>query len=227
LAAFRTPDSVRVLLEVLRSQTYPGFVRYKALRGLQQLAIETRLAIDLKPIVLEIARNATEYLRLLALVFPLRQDPAARERTSRSLVLGLVEDKLAQALQRLERLVQIAQRTDDVPRVFAALRASDRHERSRAAEYLDALARRWDRGGDATAQLLGLVVGEASDLERVRAAEPFVGPVPLTTEEALRRLLESTDPLLESFARHAAKALPRAPSPAPSVGLGLMIKAAT
>jgi ATP:ADP antiporter, AAA family len=225
LAAFRSPDAVRVLLATLRSAVHPGFVRYKALRGLQMLATETRLSIDLKPILAEIERNATEHLRLFALVLPLRQDPAARERTSLSLVVGLIEDKLQQAEQRIERLVQIAQRSDDVSRVFMALRSPDRYERASATEYLDALARRWDGGRDSTAQLLGLVVGEATDVERARAAEPFAGPAPQTTAEALGRLLESTDPLLQSFARHAADALPRVSATVPAPAPGLFVKA--
>lgn len=225
LAAFRSAASVRALLAVLRSQTHPGFVRYKALRGLTLLATETRLPIDLKPVLAELERNATEYLRLFALALPLRQDPAARERTSLSLVLGLLEDKLQQAQQRIERLAQIAQRTDDVSRVFMALRSADRHERASATEYLDALARRWDGGRDSTAQLLGLVLGEATDLERARAAEPFAGPPPQTTAEALGRLLDSSDPLLHSFASHAAEALPRVSGTVAAPAPGVFVKA--
>lgn len=225
LAAYRTPASVRALLLLLRSQAHPGFVRYKALRGLQMLATETRLPIDLKPVLAEIERNATEYLRMFALALPLRQEPAARERTSLSLVLGLVEDKRQQAQQRIERLVQIAQRTDDVSRVFMALRSSDRHERASATEYLDALARRWGGGRDSTAQLLGLVLGEATDAERARAAEPFAGRPPQTTPEALERLRESNDPLLQSIASHAAEALPRASGSVLAPAPGLLVKA--
>lgn len=224
LAAFRSPASVRALLSVLRSQVHPGFVRYKALRGLQMLATETRLPIDLKPVLAELERNAAEHLRLFTLALPLRQDPAAHERTSLSLVLGLLEDKLQQAEQRIERLVQIAQRTDDVSRVFMALRSPDRYERASATEYLDALARRWDGGRDSIAQLLGVVLGEATDMERARAAEPFAGPPPQTTAEALGRMLDSTDPLLQSFASHAAATLPRVSGTLPAPVSGLLVK---
>jgi hypothetical protein len=218
-AEFRSLEGVNVLLRVLRSERHSGFVRYKALRGLQQLALSTVLPIDQKPILAEIFRNATEYLLLFSVSLPLRRDPLANGRTSLSLVLGLVLDKLLQARDRLQRLVQIAQRTDDIPNVFAALGSSDRHERARAAEYLDALARGWDRGRDGTPQLLGLVVGEWSDAERARAAEPFVGPAPATTRQALARLLQVADPMLSAFALHAEQELPpesAAPPAAPS-----------
>jgi AAA family ATP:ADP antiporter len=219
LAKFEDAAAVHALLEVLRSERHTGFVRYKALRGLSEIAVRTRLPIDAAPIHAEIVRNAIEHLRFLGLSLRLRDEPAVRGRTSLSLVFGLVEDKRAQAVDRLERLVQIAQRTDDVPSVFRALSSPDRHERSQAAEYLDALARGWDRRREGRmAMLLGLVFGEASDAERVQAAVPFVGAPPATAAEALARVLEQGDPLLEAFARHARLALPPAPAaPAPAL----------
>ena len=216
LARFDGASAVSVLLGVLRSERHAGFVRYKALRGLQEIARRTQLPIAPAPIHAEIVRNASEELRLLGLALALRNEPATRERSVLSLVLGLVEDKRAQALERLERLTQIAQRTDDVPRVFRALRSPDRHQRAQAAEYLDALARGWDRRGEARlAQLLGLVFGEASDAERARAATPLVGAPPVTVADALDRLLGLGDPLLEAFARQARLALPPAATAVP------------
>lgn len=213
LAKFENPAAVSALLRVLSSDQHSGFVRYKALRGLQQIATDTRLPIDTRTVHDEIVRNASEYLRLGGTALPLREEPAAQQRTSLSLVLGLCEDKMAQALERLERLVRIAQRTDDVPGVFRALRSADRHERAQATEYLDALARGWDsRREGRLAILLGLVFNEASELERVRASIPFVGAPPASSAEALERLLDLGDPLLAAFARHARSSLPTAPA---------------
>jgi ATP:ADP antiporter, AAA family len=224
LAKFEDATAVEVLTSLLRSERHSGFVRYKALRGLQELALRTGLPIDPEPIRAEIVRNASEHLLLLGVALPLRKEPATRERTSLSLVLGLVEDKRGQAIDRLERLVQIAQRTDDVPQVFRALRSSDRHERAQAAEYLDALARGWDRRGEGRlAMLLGLVFGEASDEERVASAIPVVGPPPTTSAQALMRVLDLGDPLLGAFAQHAGLALPPAPpEPAPPLRAGVL-----
>lgn len=233
LAKFESPEAVRVLLAVLRSDQHSGFIRYKALRGLSDIARRTQLPIEPGPIHAEIVRNALEYLRLLGMALPLRAEPATRERTSLSLVLGLVEDKLGQALERLERLVQITQRTDDVPGVFHALKSADRHERARAEEYLDALARGWDRRREGRlAQLLGLVFGEASDQERLKAALASVGAPPATTEQAIERLLDLGDPLLAAFARHARLSLPQArpepqPEPRPMLASGVFEPGAT
>jgi hypothetical protein len=52
-----------------------------------------------------------------------------------------------------------------------------------------------------------LVIGELSGAERARAAEPFVGPAPSTTSEALLELVKMPDPLLQAFALHAASTL--------------------
>ncbi|HWA77960.1 MAG TPA: MFS transporter [Polyangiaceae bacterium] len=201
LSAFENKAAVNVLLGVLRDES-DGLVRYKALRGLEQLALRTSLPIDLEAVITELGKNCIEYLRLFTLAAPLRADPTTRARTSRSLALGLIEDKLHQSLDRIHRLVQIAQRGDDIPSVFAALRASDRHERARAIEFLDALARSWERTSDQTPRLLRLVVDELSDGERLLAAEPFVGRIASTTE-ALDRMAADSDPVLSEIARHA------------------------
>ena len=200
LAKFENPAAVAALLRVLSSDQHVGFVRYKALRGLQEIATNTSLPIDTRPVHDEIVRNASEYLRLGGMALPLRAEPAAHQRTSLSLVLGLCEDKMAQAVDRLERLVRIAQRTDDVPGVFRALHSGDRHAHAQAAEYLDALARGWDRRREGRLAIwLGLVFNEASDLERVRSSIPFVGAPPASSAEALERLLDLGDPLVAAF----------------------------
>jgi hypothetical protein len=65
--------------------------------------------------------------------------------------------------------------------------------------------------------LLGLVFNEASDLERVRASIPFVGPPPASSSEALERLLDLGDPLVAAFARHARSSLPLPPAASPQL----------
>lgn len=222
LARFRNAAAVAALLAALRSERCPGLVRYRALRGLHELARTTSLPIAAAPIRAEIARNASEWLRLLGLLQPLADLPAARQRTSLSLVVGLLEDKRAQAAERLERLVHIAQRTDDIPGVFRALAAADRHDRARAAEYLDALARRWERAGEPRlSPLLGLVFQERSDRDRVAAAAPLVGSPPASAEEALTRAAALGDQLLEAFAADARRALPPPQVPPALIGTAL------
>jgi AAA family ATP:ADP antiporter len=205
LAAFANGEAVTALLEVLRTESGDGFLRYKALQALEQLARRTALPIDLEPVIAELGRNCREYLRLFSLAVPLRADPSSRERTSRALTLGLVEDKLNQSLERIARLCQVAQRTDDIHAVFEALRSEDRHERARAVEFLDAIARGWERRSSSeTAQLLRLVVDDLAPEERVLAAAPLVGRVASVTE-ALSRLAQDSDPIMAEIALHAQR----------------------
>ena len=204
LAAFANAEAVTALLGVLRGESGDGLFRYKALLALEQLARRTALAIDLEPVIAELGRNCREYLRLFSLALPLRGDPSTRLRTSGSLALGLVEDKLSQSLDRITRLCQIAQRTDDIHAVFAALGSEDRHERGRAVEFLDAIARGWERGSAETAQLLRLVVDDLSPEERARAAAPVVGRV-ASAADALARMAADSDPILAEIASHAQR----------------------
>ncbi|HVJ18251.1 MAG TPA: hypothetical protein VM686_22685 [Polyangiaceae bacterium] len=207
IAAFETTAAIDVLITLLRS-SHQGLVRYKALRGLEDLALRTNLRIPFEPIAAELQRNCVEYLRLFALLEPLREDSTASKRTSRALVLGLLDDKLRQSLDRIRRLIQTTQRSDDVASVFSALRASDRHQRARAVEFLDALVRGWERGASDSSSVLRLVVEELSPLERIARAEPFIGVMPDSVEGVLELLSDDPDPMLRAIAVEAQRAPP-------------------
>jgi HEAT repeat protein len=218
LAAFENATAVRELVLVLTSSD-AGFVRYKALRGLEQLALRTALPIPFKPIAAELAKNCIEYLRLFTLSLPLRKDPQMLGRTSSSLVLGLVLDKLHQSFDRITRLVQIAQRTDDIPGVFSALQAQDRHQRARAIEFLDTLVRSFQQDLQQVG-VLRLVIDDLSDEARALRAAPLVGAVN-STKDVLIRLAEDSDPMLRELAQQALEnPAPRRPSkfPPPEAG---------
>jgi ATP:ADP antiporter, AAA family len=222
LAAFETPAAVDELVALLRS-SHDGLVRYKALRGLEQLALRTDLRVPFAPLAAELQRNCVEYLRLFALALPFRADSATRRRTSRSLVLGLLEDKLRQSLDRIQRLIQVTQRGDDVPRVFSALRSNDRHQHARAVEFLDALVRGWERGAGDTTSVLRLIVEELSPSERVARAAPFTGVLPKNVTDVLELLSSDPDPTLSALAFEAQRAPPlsrrrsEAPPPPPEL----------
>jgi hypothetical protein len=215
IAAFATTEAVRVLLDILQS-TRPGLVRYKALRGLEQIARTSALPIPFAPIGEELFKNCLEYLRLFALAEPLRKEAAATQRSHVALALSLVDDKLHQSLDRIARLVQIAHRTDEIEAVFEALAASDRHERARAVEFLDALTRSWPSGSERVSRALRLVVDDLSVEERLTLAEPLVGRFE-NSSAALTRLSEGDDPILSEIASYALSTprfgRPRTPVP--------------
>lgn len=205
LAAFKNARAVQTLLELLRESS-EGFVRYKALRGLEQVALSTSLRIPVQPIAAEIVRNGKEYLRLFGLLHTLARPEAPAASTEAVVVRELLDDKLEQSLGRVARLLQVAHRTDDLKTVFAALRSSDRVRRARAVEFLDALVRSFGRASIEAAAVLRLVVDELSPDERVRRATALV-ETPRDARAVLELLAADTDQLVSDLARNAQHAL--------------------
>jgi AAA family ATP:ADP antiporter len=205
LAAFKNTRAVQTLVELLRDSN-EGFVRYKALRGLEQVALATSLAVPVAPIAAEIVRNGKEYLRLFALLHALAHPAVPTTSTELVVVRELLDDKLEQSLGRVARLLQVAHRTDDLKTVFAALRSSDRVRRARAVEFLDALVRSFGRASIEAAAVLRLVVDELSPDERVRRATALV-ETPHDARAGLQLLAEDADQLVSDLARNARHAL--------------------
>ncbi|HET9959252.1 MAG TPA: MFS transporter [Polyangiaceae bacterium] len=202
ISAFENDAAATELLQILRSD-HEGLIRYKALRGLEQLARSTTVRIASEPILQEIERNALEHLRLFALVHVIGSAGEDAERLELVLVRELLEDKLHQSLDRLARLVQLAHRSDDIPTLFAALNDADRRRRAQAVEFLDALIRSLSRASVETAGLLRLVVDDLSPQERVRRSSERIGVIP-HLHDALTRLSEDPDQILRELARHAS-----------------------
>jgi hypothetical protein len=214
ISAFASPAAVKLLLEVMVGDS-EGLVRYKALRGLGQLARETSLAIAVAPITDELERNAVEYLRLFSIRESLLRDTLAAPRLSVKLVIELLDDKIQQSLDRIARLLQIVHRGDDIRTIFSALSSTDRRQRGQAIEFLDALIRGFGRSADDVAALLRLVVDDLPAAERARRAAELVGVFP-NAHDTLELLSRDPDAILRDLATHAVAALdrPRAPESA-------------
>jgi DNA-binding transcriptional ArsR family regulator len=215
---FKNPEAVRILLGVLANEE-DGLVRYKALRGLQEIALSTSLKIDRGVVLSEILRNSAEHLRLHALHHVIGMELAGKMRSSVKLVLELLEDKIQQSRDRLARLLQVAHRGDDIPAIFAALESGDRRTRGRAVEFLDALIREFGRSSDEVAELLRLVVDDLLPEDRARRAAAFVGSFD-DARVALTRLSEDEDEIVRELASRALDALGSPPS---SIGAALPI----
>ncbi len=211
ISAFLSKEALHVLLRAVVEHK-EGLVRYKALRGLEQIALETSLRIDTGPIFHEVTRNALEYLRLFSADLALTGDRAAASKLETQLVIELLEDKIAQSRDRLARLLQLMHRGDDIPAIFAALTSGDRRRRGRAVEFLDALIRGLDRSSDEAAMLLRLVVDDLPPEQRAARAADRVGVFP-NAHEALRLLSEDRDEVVSSLSARALRSLgPPAPS---------------
>jgi len=205
ISRFRSQRASDILVEELGSDQ-PGVVRYKVLRGLGRLVAESPVSIDREKIDAELKKNLVEYLRVVALstAFEAGQRKERAER-SRRLVLGLLEDKMAQALERAFRLIQIRHRREDIRGVHFAVRSKDKRNRATALEFLDNLMSRARTARAAQVrELLLLAVDELPAAERVRRAAPYLDSPPRTLRDALRALIADSDETLASFAAYHA-----------------------
>ncbi len=221
ISAFLSKDALEVLLRAVVEHK-EGLVRYKALRGLEQIALETSLRIDPAPIFHEVTRNATEYLRLFAADLALTTDRAAASRMETQLVLELLADKIAQSRDRLARLLQLLHRGDDIPAIFAALTSGDRRRRGRAVEFLDALIRGFDRSSDDAAMLLRLVVDDLPAEQRAQRAAEAIGTTFLNARDALSQLSTDSDEVVSSLASRALSSLGPATSSRPDAPVAVL-----
>lgn len=220
ISAFLSKEALAALLRAVVEHK-EGLVRYKALRGLEQIALETSLRIDPGPIFHEVTRNALEYLRLFSADLALTNDRAAATKLETQLVIELLQDKIAQSRDRLARLLQLLHRGDDIPAIFAALTSGDRRRRGRAVEFLDALIRGFDRSSDEAAVLLRLVVDDLPPEQRAARAAELVGSFP-NARETLSVLSKDSDEVVSSLSARALSSLGPAPSSRPDASLGVL-----
>ncbi len=205
ISAFLSKEALDILLRVVVEHEN-GLVRYKALRGLEQIALETSLRIASGPIFHEVTRNALEYLRLFSAELAVTSDQAASGRLESQLVIELLDDKIAQSRDRLARLLQVLHRGDDIPAIFSALTSSDGRRRGRAVEFLDALIRGFDRSSDEAAILLRLIVDDLPPELRAARARERVGAFP-DARTALTALARDTDESMRSLSSRALATL--------------------
>lgn len=211
ISAFADDAAVALLLRIMVSEQ-EGLVRYKALRGIGQLARETQLVIDVEPIVSELKRNSLEYLRLFSARASIAQDAAVAARLSVQLVVELLDDKIQQSFDRLARLLQVMHRGDDIRTIFSVLQSPDRRQRGQAIEFLDALIRGVSRSADDAATVLRLVVDDLPAADRARRASELVG-VFGSPHDTVERLSHDSDEILRDLALHALNAMDRPRQP--------------
>jgi hypothetical protein len=218
IAVFTSARALSILLRAVVEHK-DGLVRYKVLRGLEQIALETSLRIDSGPIFHEVTRNALEYLRLFAARLALDSDRVASSKLETRLVIELLDDKIDQSRDRVARLLQVLHRGDDIPAIFAALLSSDRRRRGRAVEFLDALIHGFDRSSDEAALLLRLVVDDMPAEQRAERAAPLVGAFP-DARATLTTLSGDSDEVVGSLSARALASLGPAPvSERPALGV--------
>ena len=207
ISAFANAEAVSLLLSIMLGEQ-EGLVRYKALRGLGQLASDSPVVIAVPPLLTELKRNALEYLRLFSARTALDRGQNGEPRLAVKLVIELLDDKIQQSFDRLARLLQIVHRGDDIRTIFSALGSPDRRQRGQAIEFLDALIRGVGRAADDVAELLRLVVDDLPAGERARRASELVGAFS-NADDTLELLAHDPDAILRDLAEHAVRTLGR------------------
>jgi AAA family ATP:ADP antiporter len=209
IARFGSRRAADLLLETIETD-FDGLVRYKSLRALGRLVAERRVTVDRGRVERLAWHNLLEHYRLLGLrgrVYPtpLAALASVREPTLR-LVLGILDDKLRQSLERTFRLLKIAYPHEDMHGVHAAYLSTDKRLRANAAEFLDALLPKRDQEG--LRSLLRIAAEEASFDEMIeRSRDRLPLPPPATQQEALERLLRDDDATVAALAELHVAAL--------------------
>jgi AAA family ATP:ADP antiporter len=214
IARFGSKPAATLLLETIETDS-DGLVRYKALRALGRLVAEGRVTVDRVRVERLAWRNLLEHYRLLGLrgrldPVPLAPGAHVRKPTLRLLV-GILDDKLRQSLERTFRLLKIAYPNEDIHRVHLAYISDDKRRRANAAELLYALLPKRDQEG--LRALLRIAAEETSFdelIERSRDRLPL--PPPATQQEALDRLLGDHDETVAALAELHVGALAGQPS---------------
>ena len=206
IARFSTRKAADYLLENIETE-HDGLIRYKSIRALGRVVSDQPLRVDRVRVERLANANLVEYFRILRLRVRLERQPSevpgmqavpppssqlSRQSATQRLLVGLLDDKLRQSLERAFRLLKVAHIKEDIHRVHIACISDDKHARANAAEFLDVLLRRVDQ--QPLRRLLRLVADDLSMAERVERAAPLVHFVtPRTRNEALTALVNDSD----------------------------------
>ncbi|MGA7118675.1 MAG: MFS transporter [Polyangiaceae bacterium] len=199
IARFGTKPAADLLLRCIESE-HDGLVRYKAIRALGRVVANRGVSVDRVRVERLSLANLVEHFRLLSLRAPFVDSPMSGPRSPTEQVLvGLLDDKLRQSLERTFRLLKIAHPRDDIHRVQIAAVSQDIGARANAAAFLDALLRGRDQRS--LRELLLVVADDLSVDERVARASTLLHRAPLVTREAaLARMVDDADAALAALA---------------------------
>lgn len=178
-----------------------GRVRYKVLQALGRLVAQHDVAVDVQVMEEQLRSNLVEQLRLLALWQPLDASGEIpdRARASGRLVMALLDEKMAQARERVFRLFQILHKNEDIRGVALALEAKNPRRRANALEFLDLLALGCSQ---ATRDLLHITTDDLSATQRLARAREHLGPAPRGAHGALRALMDDEDDALAALSAY-------------------------
>jgi HEAT repeat protein len=197
ISRFPAAEAAPLLLRQLVREE-DGAVRYKILRGLGRLAAENPgLELDA-----EVLRDATQ--RTLEVLFRLvhwrtvltegaAADPR-RATPGHELLLALVRDREAHAVERLFRLLGLRFRGEDFEKIYRGLRNASAKARAGSRELLENLI------PSPLRETVVAVVDDVPDGERLRRAGALYDARPLSYEALLALLIEEPNETVRCLA---------------------------
>ena len=208
LARFGTTRAAECLLSSIETER-DGHVRNKSIRALEVLVVGRRVPIRRIRVERQSHANLVEHFRILALRAACGPGEAAAtepaQSTAERLLVGLLDDKLHQSLERAFRLLKIAHPREDIRRVHLACVSREASARANAVEFLDTLLRRRDQ--QPIRELFRLIADDVSDDERIsRAAALVPQGAHRTRNDAILELLQDADIMVSALASVCAQA---------------------
>lgn len=194
---FESQLAADTLLALLRRED-DGAVRFQMIRGLESLVRrDPKLNLDhgiLKDAISATVRRAYRYLaRRVALEQGADAEPARRTAGHRLLV-GVLNDKIKNAVDRLFRLLALRYPSEDFVQFYRGILHGGRDERASAMELIQNLLDPPLRGA-----VMGLV-DDISDERRLEEAGPYRERIPTEYEALLAHIIESTSEAVRDVA---------------------------
>lgn len=190
LARIPAQKSVEILIEALRDAD--GFVRYKAVGGLEKLRRDhPELTIPREPIEQLAFKEALRYFTYLTLSYNLFE----RAKLAKDALLAdALQEKMARTVNRVYSLLGLIYPWKDIAAARYTIEHGDTRSRAGALEYLDNVL-----GGPIRKRLMPLIDDLPID-ERVRLANVALATRPRDVQETLLQLINDEDQILAAAA---------------------------
>jgi AAA family ATP:ADP antiporter len=192
IASFHSQRAIDMLVAQLQDEQV-GSVRYRLIRALGRLVTRGAGLVKGRPLEPMLERTLIEHLRMAALAAQLSQhseDGTAGASRSLPLLINLLEDKAAQALDRGFRLLQIMHPNEDVRSLQSAAESKDRRTRARALEYIDTLTL---DTSPRIRRLFNVIVDDLSLTQALSRVGADIGPLPQDVQGTIDALRADGD----------------------------------
>jgi ATP:ADP antiporter, AAA family len=191
MARIPAQKSVDILIEAL--QDPDGFLRYKAVTGLEKLHRDhPELRIDRQPIEALTSKEVLSYFNYLTLHYNLFD---RGKLSADGLLAGALQEKMARAVDRVYRLLGLIYPWKDIGAARYAIEHGDARLRASALEYIDNLLT-----PPPLRKRVMLLVDDVPIDEKVRRANVVLKTRPRDAEETLLQLINDGDQIVAAAA---------------------------